>query len=166
MLQPVVRRTWAPRGQTPLHYSWDRHDRLSAISAITVSPRRRRLGLYFRLHSRNIRFEEVMGFIRHVHRRLGRKFILVLDRYSVHRKAVRLLQGEHTDWLEVEWLPPYAPELNPTEQVWNHTKYSDLANYIPEDRDDLREAVNGSLADQRSKQSLLRSFFQHAKLKL
>ncbi len=39
MLQPVVRRTWAPRGETPVHRSWDRHDRLSVISAITVSPR-------------------------------------------------------------------------------------------------------------------------------
>ncbi|MBI4758435.1 MAG: IS630 family transposase, partial [Chloroflexi bacterium] len=35
MLQPVVRRTWAPQGKTPIQYSWDRHDRLSVLAAIT-----------------------------------------------------------------------------------------------------------------------------------
>lgn len=54
MLQPVVRRTWAPTGQTPIQYSWDRRDRLSAISAITVSPVRRRFGIYFHIYSQNI----------------------------------------------------------------------------------------------------------------
>jgi hypothetical protein len=49
MLTPTVRRTFAPRGQTPIIKSWDRHDRISAISAVTVSPKRRRLGLYFHL---------------------------------------------------------------------------------------------------------------------
>ncbi len=40
----------------------------------------------------------------------GRKFILILDRCSVHRKAVRLLREAGVDWVEVEWLPTYAPE--------------------------------------------------------
>jgi hypothetical protein len=55
MLQPTVRRTWAPRGETPISHAWDRHDRLSVLSALTVSPgargrrrrRRRRVGLLF-----------------------------------------------------------------------------------------------------------------------
>ena len=42
MLPPVVRRTWAPQGCTPLLYRWDRHARLSIIGAITVAPRRKR----------------------------------------------------------------------------------------------------------------------------
>jgi hypothetical protein len=94
MLQPVRRRTWAPRGRTPLHYSWDRHDRLSVVSAITVSALRRRLGLYFQIHEHNIRFAQVIEFLKLLHRHLQRRFILVLDRYSVHRKAVRLLRDE------------------------------------------------------------------------
>ena len=55
MLQPVVRRTWAPRGQTPILRQWDRRDRLSTISALTVAPRRRRIGLYRALYPHNIR---------------------------------------------------------------------------------------------------------------
>ena len=166
MLQPVMRRTWAPKGHTPIQYSWDRHDRLSVISAITLSPLRCRLGLYFQIHSDNINFEKVMPFIRMVHRHLRRKFILVLDRYSAHRKAVRLLQAEHPDWFEVEWLPAYAPELNPVEMVWNHTKYADLANFIPEDVYDLHRAVGTSIENTRTQTHLIRSFFQYARLEL
>jgi transposase len=166
MLQPVVRRTWAPRGQTPIQYSWDRHDRLSVISGITVSPLRRRLGLYFQIHSDNINFEKVMVFITLLHRQLRRKFILVLDRYSAHRKAVRLMQAKHADWFEAAWLPAYAPELNPVEMVWNHTKYADLANFIPEDVNDLQQSVAASIENTRTQTQLLRSFFQYARLEL
>jgi transposase len=167
MLQPVVRRTWAPRGQTPIQYSWDRHDRLSAISALTLAPLRRRCGLYFQLHDDNIRFKAVMAFVRLVHRRLRRKFILVLDRANPHRKAIRLLSEAGVDWLEVEWLPPYAPDLNPVEMVWNHTKYADLANFLPHDVHDLHRAVTSSIGATRSAGAkLIRSFFAHAGLAL
>ncbi|MFH1417667.1 MAG: IS630 family transposase [Planctomycetota bacterium] len=128
MLQPVVRRTWAPRGQTPVHHSWDRHDRLSAISALTVSPRRRRLGLYFDIHEHNIGTEEVESFICWLQRRFPNGIILVLDRLSAHRSAAKRLVARYGCRVDVEWLPPYAPELNPVEQVWDHTKYADLAN--------------------------------------
>jgi transposase len=166
MLQPVVRRTWAPRGQTPIQYSWDRHDRLSVISGITVSPVRRRLGLYFQMYSENINFEKVMTFITLLHRHLRRKFILVLDRYSAHRKAVRLMQARHPDWFEVDWLPAYAPDLNPVEMLWNHTKYADLANFIPEDVVDLQQSVAASIENTRTQTHLIRSFFRYAKLEL
>ena len=166
MLQPVVRRTWAPKGQTPIQYSWDRHDRLSVIAALTVAPQRRRLGLYFQIHDHNIRFDDVIAFLKLIHRHLRRKFILVLDRYSVHRKAVRLLLEDGVDWLEVEWLPSYAPDLNPVEMVWNHTKYADLANFIPENIDHLKQAVRTSIADTRQVSSLKRAFFDYAGLVL
>ena len=134
MLQPLVRRTWAPcgHGQTPVHSSWNRHQRLSAISAITLAPHRRRLGLYFQLHEHNIRSEQVVAFLSLVHRQVRRQLIVILDRAGPHRKGVRLLLEAGIDWLEVEWLPAYAPDLNPVELIWNHTKYADLANYLPD----------------------------------
>ena len=166
MLQPVRRRTWAPRGHTPVQKSWDRRDRLSVGAALTVSPRRRRMGLYFRIHSHNIRFGEAIELITLVHRHLRRRFILVLDRYNVHRKAVRLLREKHPAWFDAEWLPAYAPELNPVEQVWNHSKYSDLANFIPDDVDHLQRELDGSIRGQCCNVGLLRSFFKHAGLSL
>jgi transposase len=164
MLQPVVRRTWAPKGQTPIQYSWDRHDRLSVIAALTVAPQRRRLGVYFQLHEHNIRFDDVIAFLDLIHRHLRRKFILILDRYNAHRKAVRLLQEADVAWLEVEWLPSYAPDLNPVEMVWNHTKYADLANFIPDDIQHLQDAIITSIDGTRKAHLLKRTFFAHAGL--
>jgi transposase len=164
MLQPVVRRTWAPKA--PIQYSWDRHDRLSVIAGITVAPHRRRLGLYFQIHDHNVRFKEVIEFLYHIHRHLRRKLVVVMDRYSAHWKAVRLLQEAGVDWLEVEWLPAYAPELNPSEMVWNHTKYADLANLIPDDLSALWQAVDASIDGMRKNSDLIRSFFKYAELDL
>jgi transposase len=166
MLQPVVRRTWAPKSQTPIQYSWDRHDRLSVIAGISLAPLRRRLGLYFQVHDHNVRFEEVMAFLYLLHRHLRRKFILVLDRYSAHRKAIHLLQEAGVDWFEVEWLPAYAPDLNPAEMLWNHTKYADLANFIPDDVAHLRQAMNVSITHTRKNGPLIPSFFKYAELDL
>jgi transposase len=167
LLQPTRRRTWAPRGQTPIQRCWARHDRLSVCGALTCSPQRQRLGLYFRLHPHNIRTPDMRAFLSLLQRHLRRPLLLILDRWSVHRGAVRGLAAQRPPWLvAVAWLPPYAPELNPTEQVWNQTKYRDLANYLAEDLGALHEAVGFSLASQRYRPPLLRSYFRYAKLKL
>ena len=102
LLQPVVRRTWAPQGKTPIQYSWDRHDRLSGISALTIAPLRCRLGLVFQVHDGNVRWKGVFTFLTVLHPHLRRKFIIVMDRYSAHRKAVRVLQAQRPHWFEVE----------------------------------------------------------------
>lgn len=167
MLQPVVRRTWAPRGQTPILRAWDRHDRLSVISAVTLAPHRRRLGLYWSAQTENVRGPDVVSFLRAVRRHVRGKLVVIMDRWNVHRsKVMRKYLDRHARRIRVEWLPAYAPDLNPTEQVWNHTKYSDLANFIPENLEDLRTHVVASIGQQRRQSDLLRSFFQTARLKL
>lgn len=166
MLQPVVRRTWAPRGRTPIHYSWDRHDRLSVISGLTLAPVRRRIGLYFNCHDSNVTHANVYRFVMSIRRRVQRKLILVMDRWSVHRKAVRLWLSRHARSISIEWLPSYAPELNPAEQIWNRTKYTDLANFLPRDYDHLCHAVRRSIVKTRGRPLLLRSFFAHSRLEL
>lgn len=166
MLQPTVRRTWAPKGQTPIHFSWDRHDRLSVISAISISSKRKHLGLYFDITDHNIQTDDFETFVGTVLRRLGRSIILVMDRLSVHRAAAKRLQTHFGNRIEIEWLPAYAPELNPAEQIWKHTKFDDLPNFIPDDVLQLGRAVADSIRHTRDDQSLLRSFFEHAELKL
>lgn len=166
MLQPTVRRTWAPKGQTPIHYSWDRRDRLSSISAVTVSPQRRRLGLYFSILDHNVRTDDFEAFAVALRRRLGGSITLVMDRYQVHRSAARRLKERFGRRVVIEWLPPYAPDLNPDEQVWQRAKHVDLANFLPKDVHELDAALAESLARTGQQQSLLRSFFQHAKLPL
>ena len=167
MLQPVVRRTRAPRGETPILRAWDRHDRLSVIGAIALSPYRRRIGLYWQVHPANIRAPQVVDVLRHLRRHVRRKLVLIWDGGSCHRgKPARDYLRRHAGTIRVERLPPYAPDLNPAEQPWNHAKYSDLANFVALDAPDLHEHVDASLRDQRTQSRLLHSFFRTAKLTL
>jgi len=161
MLQPLVRRTWAPRGQTPVLKSWDRRDRLSVISAITISPERRRLGLYFQVHRENVRNHHVCSFLTALRRQLGRGMVVVLDRLNAHRTAAKKLLRRKTGY-DFEWLPAYAPELNPVEFIWSHTKYGDLANFVPDDVDHLDDGLSESLEG--TTHDIISSAFRHAKL--
>jgi transposase len=166
MLQPVRRRTWAPSGQTPLQDAWDRHDRLSVVGLIGVSPVRHRLSLYFQFLVKNADTSQFVELFRQLHHHYRRKVIVVWDRLGAHRSAAAHFEAEHPDWFDFEWLPAYAPELNPVEECWNHTKYADLPNFVPDDLDHLQTAVHESMLEQRDDQALLRSFFAYAKLPL
>ena len=79
------------------------------------------------------------------------------------RQAGRSRDAPHA---VIEWLPAYAPDLNPVEQIWNHGKGRDLADLAPADAADLRVHVRRSLIGQRHRPNLLASFFDHAGLPL
>lgn len=171
MLQPLVRRTWAPRGQTPVIRCWDRRDRLSVTAAIIVAPTRQRhqLRSSFRIQSRNVKAADTLAFLRALQRQIRGPMIVVLDRWNVHKAAVKrwlAAPPAGTPTVQVEWLPPYAPDLNPTEQIWNTSKRVDLANLAPADTADLRRHVRRSLTRQRHCPNRLASFFDHAGLSL
>ena len=119
------------------------------------------------MQPKNIRAVDLVHFLRSLRRHLRRPLVLILDRWSVHKAAAMgaYLQ-RHRRHLRVEWLPSYAPELNPTEQVWNHVKYAELPNATPDDLEALAGLVGGSLLRQRGQSPLLRSFFQTARLRL
>jgi transposase len=166
LLQPLRRRVWAPRGNTPLQRAWDRRDRITTIAAITRAPWALRLGLYYELLDHNARTADFIQFVREVHGNLRRPVILVWDRLPAHRSAARQLLANAGSWLQVEWLPPYAPDLDPVENVWNQSKYANLANVIPDDIHDLHSALDGVLNTFRHQPNRLHSFFDAAHLTL
>ncbi len=87
-----------------------------------------------------------------------------MDRLAGHKSAAKRLAGDER--FVVEWLPGYAPDLNPVEAAWSQTKYSDLANYVPEDVVDLEIEAQLALEATKGNQKLMRSFFQAAQLNL
>jgi transposase len=157
-----VRRTWGPVGQTPvIEHVHDRRS-VSAIGAISVSPVRKRLGCYLHLWRDTIDSEAVAIFVRGLLRHLRGRIILVWDRLGAHRKAAEALAASHRRlWLE--WLPPYAPELNPVEWKWEHMKDKQMANLCPENVDGLLEAIGQANAD--ITQDLLRGFIRGSELR-
>jgi transposase len=167
-LTPTVRRTLAPRGQTPVLPCWDKRDKISAISAITLRPQRRLPGLVFQLlpDKENFHGEEVVAFLKLVRRRL-RRFTVVWDRNRIHSrsKLVRAYLAEHPE-IVVEDLPGYAPELNPDELVWCWTKYGRLSNYAAPSVAALREHVLEELEDLQRHPYMLLDFIAHTGLLL
>jgi transposase len=164
----TVRRTLAPRGQTPILPCWERRDKISAISAITLTPQQHLPGLAFQLlpDKQNFHGEEVVAFLKLLRQQL-RRFTVVWDRNQIHSrsKVVRAYLAEHPE-IVVEDFPGYAPELNPDELVWCWTKYGRLCNYAAPDLRQLRGHVEAELADLRDHPYDLLDFIDHTELPL
>jgi transposase len=163
-LTPTVRRTLAPRGKTPVLDAWDRRDRWSAISCVTLSPVAGRPGLYFDLFDHNIHGEDVVKFLAELHRRLG-PLTVVWDRNPIHSrsKAVQAWLAEHPGVM-AEDFPGYVPDLNPDEGVWGWTKYGRLANLAARDKDELWDRVVDELVEVKFRPDLLRGFIRQTGL--
>ncbi len=164
-MTPSVYKTWAPRGCTPVVRHRQRRDRISVISGISISPRRRRLGLYFHLHPKNIQHPEVCQFLRDLLRHLRGPVLLVWDNATIHKgEAIRALCGRFPR-LDLYHFPGYAPELNPDEGVWKLAKQT-LANGRPDTQDELRRHLRASLNQIRRSPRRLRGCIGQSELSL
>jgi transposase len=162
----LVRRTWAVAGQTPvLHQRARWHQHLSVVGAVTISPRRHRLGLLLRLHpDQSVNQDRVIEFLRQVLRQLPGHIVLVWDRLPAHRSAqVRKFLKKHPR-LHAEFLPAYAPELNPVEYLWSWLKTNPLANRCSPDLDQLSDDLLNGSEPLFSNQHTLRGFVHATKL--
>jgi transposase len=166
-LTPSVRRTLAPRRQTPVLDCWDRRDRYSAISCITLSPVRGRPGLYFELLPLNktVQSQQVVTFLEALRRQLRGPFTVVWDRSKIHSKAqvVQAWLTKHPE-VVVEDFPGYVPELNPDEWVWSWSKYGRLSNLAAWNAEELWDHIVMALIDLKFQPKMLNAFIEEAGL--
>lgn len=134
------------------------------MCALTVAPEVLRFGLYYELLNHNCHALDLMQFLRSIHRHLRRTMLLIWDRWNPHRSAVAQLANAGCSWIEPNWLPSYAPELDPVEFVWTQAKYGDLANWIPENIEDVQVHLQQLLETYRHDPVRLHSFFRIARL--
>lgn len=157
---PFVTRTWALKNVVPvLKHHYRRGNKLSAISGVAFRYEKNGLSakLYFRIHpGKTIQGEEVVGFLYQLAAQIDGEIILVWDNLNVHKsKDVKRFLERHIRFSSVH-LPPYCPELNPDEGVWNWTKVKDLANLCVSGMDELISKVRGSLRRIQRREHLLR----------
>lgn len=167
MLTPTVRRTLAPRGKTPVLPALQRHDRLSAISCVTLGVLVEQPELYFELlpEGLNVTAEDIVAFLKELRRELPGPLTIIWDRHNIHSRSRRVkewLAGQ--EGVVVEDLPGYAPELNPDEMVWAWLKYGRLCNLTPKDIKELREHLLRELEWAVFDHELVAGFFNHAQL--
>jgi hypothetical protein len=166
-MAPLVRRSWAPRGQTPILYQRTRsHKKVSVIAALCVAPDRKRIHLYFRLYpDENIHATHVSGFLKILTRQLKKPVILIWDRFLPHR-AKTVQSFIRSCRIHCFFLPPYAPELNPVENVWGYLKINPMANLTAFNVESLAETTRSHGRSIQNKKNLLSSFVKHTPLSL
>ena len=170
LMAPVTRRTWAPSGKTPVLRQVGRsHTKVSVIGAICARPGRgakTRVRAYFRLYlQKNIDAAKCREFLRQLLGNIHGPLIVVWDRLNAHRSVkVRKFVESMNGRLQLEYFPPYAPELNPIEYGWAYLKGHVLANHAPKDSDDLFTSAKRGICKTRRRKDVLRGCIDHAKL--
>ncbi|MBX7215313.1 MAG: IS630 family transposase [Thermoflexales bacterium] len=122
-LVSALKRTWAPRGETPvIRTQISHHQRVNALGALLVTPNGRRLRLFSRLQRKNINGQHVVVFLKQLLRTIKGPIVWLWDNHRIHiRQLVKTFIAAHPR-LHVFYLPSYAPELNPVEGLWTQAK--------------------------------------------
>jgi len=163
--RPSVRRTWAPKGRTPVlrqPFNWKR---LSSIGMIAYHPATGKGRVLFSLGPGNVASEWVLRGLRSLRRHLRGPVILLWDGLPAHRSTLtrRYLERQR-HWLRVEPLPAYAPELNPVEALWANLSARELANLCPETLSELTLHVQRGVRRIRRHGDLTLAFLKHSGL--
>ncbi len=151
-LLPMFVRTWAPCGQTPVLRTPLRKDHLSVIGAVTLADK-----LYLHINREGIKSPQVVRFLQHLLRHLTGEMLIVWDRLSAHQGSVvkQFLATSEAQRIEVLLLPPYAPDLNPSEGVWSHLKCNELRNVCCQNIAELYEEMRKAIRRLRHKRHVL-----------
>jgi len=152
-LLPMVLRTYAPVGKTPVIHEYVTHDHLSVMSGITPDAK-----LYMMVQEHAYKGPDVVNFLRHVLRQTRGKLLVIWDGAPIHRsQAVKhFLASGAAGRIHLEPLPGYAPELNPAEGIWNCLKRVELKNVSCQDVWHLRRELRRAKERLRHKTNIIR----------
>jgi transposase len=127
-LLPGLARTYAPCGQTPILRSVYTRAHVSVMSGLTLDS-----------------LDSVI-FLKHLRPHVSEKLWVIWDGSPIHKGHGRTcLAAGGARQMHLEQLPPYAPDLNPGEGVWQHLKHVDMRNlccvHLPHLRRELQLAI-------------------------
>ncbi len=157
--RPTRVRTWAPVGQTPIiqfHFNW-KH--LSVIAGLTFTQ------CMFRFHEGAIKKEQIVEFLKALKAHLKQPLLIIWDGLRAHRSIVVRDYLDSTEGhLQVAFLPPYAPDLNPVEFLWAWLKRHALANYCPNTLTELGAMARNKLKPAQRRSSVIAACWAQAEL--
>jgi len=168
-MAPLVRRSWAPKGQPPvLLHKGGHREKVSVAAALWLSPERDRLRLFTRtLVNGYFNNRRVAPFLGALVDEVGSPLVVVWDGGNMHKgDPIRDLLAGCDSRLVLEQLPAYGSELMPVEQLWAWLKYDRLANLAPRDAHHLDDVVRAELATVEGDQRRLENFFHASRLPL
>jgi transposase len=147
--------TWGKVGETPVVRDSGGRFGLNVISA--VSPRG---DMRFSFVEGNMNSVGFIRFLKKLHKDAGKPILVITDNARYHRSEETQQFIDATDrQIVLVYLPPYSPELNPDEQVWNHGK-AQLAKRLIFTKDDMKQQLFSILYSIQKRVSLVKSFFR------
>jgi transposase len=146
--------SWAPAGKTPVVKATGARYSLSMISAVSA-----RGGFRFMTVQGRVNAEVFREFLRRLIAGMTQKVFLIVDGHPVHKaRLVQQFVQQHAHQIELFWLPPYAPELNPDELVWNHLK-ARVGKAAVQTKEGLNRMVERTLHRLQKLPEIVASFF-------
>ncbi len=155
-LTPVMGKTWAPRGKTPIVKVTGKRGGLCVTSAISPAGK-----MIFRIEKKRVNAEVHIEFLEQMRKQHPkRKIIVIEDRAPAHRsKKVKEFVEKYKNRFAVYLLPPYSPELNPDEHVWEYLKAYKLKAHQAQDTKELKKLVKRKMQGIQRKKKVINSFF-------
>jgi transposase len=165
-LLPNVRRTWAPVGRPPVLRHLFNWKRASMAVGLCYGVGGGGCSLFFHVHPGSYDTVSLIEALKQLRVFLGgQKATVLWDGLPAHRStAMAAFVASQRDWLVVERLPGYAPELNPAEQLWANLKGNELANLACEGLGGVISAAWQGIARVRGAWHLPYAFLRHAGL--
>jgi len=149
-------RTWALKGKTPIVRTTGARFRLNILSAISPKGEMR-----FMIVKGRVGAVEFCEFLKRLMHDAVRPVFLIVDGHPAHKAGrVTTLVDSYAGKLKLFFLPPYSPELNPDEQVWNDLKNNGLGRTIIKGPDDFHRKTVSHLKCLQKRPDRIRSFFQ------
>lgn len=151
------RRSYSPRGKTPVVRQPAKRFHSSVISAISNRGKMHWMALKEALNA-----ESFITFLKQLIKHRKRKVILIVDNLRVHHsKIVKEWLEENKHRIELFYLPSYSPELNPDEYLNNHLKRTVFDEGLATTKEQLDQKVTSSMRWINCQPYLVASFFNH-----
>lgn len=149
--------TWAPRGKTPVVMTTGARHRVNLISAIS-----QRGAMRFMATEDSVNSSVFITFLKRLMAGASQPIFLIVDNHAVHRSTeVRDFVKSTHGRLRLFYLPPYSPELNPDEHVWNYLKNHKIGRQSTKNGWELYKRVDSIMRSLQKLPAKIQSFFRH-----
>ena len=152
---PPLGRTYGLKGKTPVVRTSGQRQSINVISAVNA-----RGEFWAATYTGKLDAEAFVAFLENFMSGRRGKVFLVVDGHPAHKaNRVKALVKRMKGRLELHFLPPYAPDLNPDEFVWSYMKGAGVSKKPLKQNESMRQRVEEDLANIQHNRRLVRSFF-------
>ncbi|VAW10766.1 Mobile element protein [hydrothermal vent metagenome] len=150
-------KSYAPKGETPIIKATGKRYTVNMISAIS-----NRGHLQFMLMEAGFNSEVFKIFLEQMIKYSRRKIFFITDNHPSHKtKKLNEWLKEKEDRIEVLFIPPYSPELNPQEYVNQDLKTNIIGKKRAINKEQLKENINGFMNKRKADKPQVKKYFHH-----